>query len=885
MSFEYDKKSSSGGGMSEHVAQGDVLQRVMLHTLVPLQRHEQDHADQEPRRGRGRGAGKIPAKTYRDLQWDQVVAALVNASVTPEGAQVLAEMRPFGDRASVEYRLQEIAEAMELVEVDEGPPLRGLRDIRKAVAYARRGGVLAAEDLEAVGKNGDVAARCMRYFAGRSERAPVFSRAARELDACVELRGALSHAIESGGRLSDHASPDLGRLRRAVQSHHDRISTRVDSLLRSEKLENHLQDNYFTVRDDRYVLPIRVSAKNTVTGIVHGYSSTGQTAFVEPTELVELNNQLRWAQIELAEEEERVLARLSGLVADFASVLERNVEVLAYLDVVTACAKFGRQIRATVPEIRDAGIQLVQARHPLLYLKMERKVDGERVNDTVPNDIHLDEATRVLIVSGPNTGGKTVALKTVGLCVLMARFGLPLPVADGSSIALFETVFTDIGDEQSIERDLSTFSGHVVNINQFLPDCNEGSLVLLDELFTGTDPMQGAALAVSLLEVLASYGSTTIVTTHLEGLKTLAYQNESFANASVGFDIETLTPSYQLTIGVPGSSFAVRIAERLGLPDKIVERARQVLEGQDHHSVEEVLARLEDQMNELQKEQKRLQHTRHEAERAHQKFKDKYASLLTAERESIFAETRKVREQLRQARGLIRDKVKELQAAQVVERQDMTRQDLQRMRDELQGSEQLLEQADAYTKPAEASLEGRVRVQPGELEEGMRVYSASFKRDGSVHKYSAGDDQAIVQIGAMKASVAVSSLYYATEAARKAHLRGRVAASGRRDAAGNVADVAGSAETTMLLPQTSDNACDLRGMRADEALEKMELFLDAAYLRNLGGVYIIHGHGTGALKRAVRGELPLSPYVREFRRGEHDEGGDGVTIAFLKSTG
>ncbi len=869
MNSEYDKKT-------------DVLQRVMLHTLAPLRRQEQQDFGEADRQ-RGRGAGKIPQKTYRDLQWDQVIAALLNASVTPEGAQVLADMSPFGDRASVEYRLQEIAEAMELVEGDEGPPLRGLRDIRKAVAYARRGGTLAAEDLEAVGKNGDVAARCMRYFAGRAERAPVFSQATRELDACVELRAALSHAIESGGRLSDHASPDLGRLRRAVQSHHDRISTRVDSLLNSDKLENHLQDNYFTVRDDRYVLPIRVSAKNTVTGIVHGYSSTGQTAFVEPTELIELNNQLRWAQIELAEEEERVLARLSGLVADFAPSLERNVEVLAYLDVVTACAKFGRKIRATVPEIREAGLELVQARHPLLYLKMERTVDGERVNDTVPNDIHVDESTRVLIVSGPNTGGKTVALKTVGLCVLMARFGLPLPVADGSSIALFETVFTDIGDEQSIERDLSTFSGHVVNINQFLPHCNDGSLVLLDELFTGTDPMQGAALAVSLLEELARYGSTTIVTTHLEGLKTLAYQNESFANASMGFDIETLTPSYQLTIGIPGSSFAVRIAERLGLPEKIVGRARQVLEGQDHHSVEEVLARLEDQMSELQKEQRRLQQTRHEAERAQEKFKKKYAALLTEERETIFGETRKVREQLRQARGLIRDKVKELQAAQVVERADMTRQDLQRMRDELQASERLLEQADAYTKPAEATLQGRVRVQPAELEDGMRVYSASFKRDGVIHKYSAGDDQAIVQIGALKASVAVSTLYYATEEERKAHMRGRVVSSGRKSTVGTIAS--GGAEPTILLPQTGDNACDLRGMRADEALEKMELFLDAAYLRNLGGVYIIHGHGTGSLKRAVRGELPLSPYVKEFRRGEQNEGGDGVTIAFLKSAG
>ncbi len=845
------------------------LQRLMAQTLWLLGVTEPPASEQL--------LGAMPQKTYRDLQWSQLIEAITRETVTPEGAQIVADLRPLDDRAAVELRLAEIRQCMELLETDEEPPLRGLRDIRKAIAHARRGGTLGADDLEAVGKNGDVAARCIRYFQSRAQRARTFAEAAGLLDACSELRAALAHAIEPGGRLADRASADLGRLRRTVQNQHDRIGTKVESLLRSEQLENHLQDDYFTVREERYVLPIRVGAKTIVQGIVHGYSSSGQTAYIEPTELVELNNQLRWAQIELAEEEQRILERLSALVSNFAPALSRNVEVLAYLDVVTACAKFGRRIRATVPTISDEGIALRQARHPLLFLKMERTRDGQRFNDTEPNDVILDPKARVLIVSGPNTGGKTVALKTAGLCALMVRFGLPLPVAEESQIPLFETIFTDIGDEQSIERDLSTFSGHVVNINQFLGRCDEQSLVLLDELFTGTDPMQGAALAVSLLEALAARNTTTIVTTHLEGLKTLAYQNEHFANASMGFDIQTLTPTYQMTMGIPGSSFAVRIAARLGLPDELIERARQVLEGQDHHSVEEVLARLEDQMSELQKEQRRLQHTRHEAEKAQIKFKEKYASLLSAERESIFADTRKVREQLREARSLIRDKVKELQAARVVERGDFTQQELQRMRDELQQSEQILERASEYTRPAQASLDGRVRVQPDELEQGMRVFSATFKRDGVVNKFTPGDDQAIVQIGDLKASVDLSTLYYATETERRTHMRGRpLSAAPTTD---------GPAPSDILLPQTSDNTVDLRGMRADEALEKLDFFLDAAYLHNIDGVYIIHGHGTGALKRAVRGQLPQSPYVRDFRRGEREEGGDGVTVAFLKRQG
>ncbi|RAL22360.1 hypothetical protein DL240_10955 [Lujinxingia litoralis] len=821
----------------------------------------------------------IPQKSLRDLQWDQLLAELHKLARTPEGQFLIEELRPLPSRELVNQRLAETAELMALLENDDAPPLGGLREIRRALQHVSRQGSLRAEDLEAISRNCDVAARVARYFQSRTDVLPNLGLIGMQVDPLSDLRATLTHAIEPGGRLSDHASPDLGRLRRAVQNHQDRIASRVDQLLKSRELDHALRDDYVTVREDRYVIPIRAGARGHVPGIVHDYSASGQTLFIEPTELVELNNQLRWAQIELADEEERILKRLSALVASHASTLFCNVELLAYLDLVQACARQGRILRATVPRLTDGELELRQARHPLLFLKLRQELpDGRIDNDTVPNDIAITPPRRVLIVSGPNTGGKTVSLKTTGLLAIMVRHGLPIPVDEGSAIPLFEQIFTDVGDEQSIERDLSTFSGHVTNINTFLDRCGPRSLVLLDELFVGTDPMQGAALAVALLENLANRGATCVVTTHLEGLKTLAYQSEHFANASMGFDVETLSPTYQMTMGIPGSSFAVRIASRLGMAQPLIDRALGILEGQDHHSVEEVLESLEDQVRELHLEKDRLRQTRQEAETRATRYKKKYAELLQKDRDQLFGETRKLRADLRQARDRIREELKELKRQKTVEAGKHTEQQLQAMQDRLKQAEDTIEKAQEKTRPPRSGPEGLSPVTPDEIEEGMSVYCRPFKRAGQVLKYSPGDSQAQVQLGDLKVNVKTTDLYHVSESQRRDHRRGRRAAV-------SSGTTTTSADEVMLLPQTSDNSVDLRGMRADEALDKLELFLDSAYLRNISGVYIIHGHGTGALKRAVRGHLPRSRYVRDFRRGEREEGGDGVTIAFVHQGG
>lgn len=822
----------------------DLARRLIEHTLGGL----------------NEGSEAFRSKTAQDLEWDQVQAHVQSFALSPEGGELASMLGPLPTREMAARRMTEVAEYLALLETEGEAPLRGLRDIRKAVAYASREGTLIADDLEAISRNCDVASRTGRFLRHRVEIAPTLGAIARSIDPCLELREALNHAVEPGGRLKDVASPDLGRLRRAVQNQTDRIKARVDRLLNSDRMETALQDDYFTVREDRYVLPVRVGARGRVDGIVHGYSSSGQTAFIEPQELIELNNQLRWAQIEVEEEERRILMRLSALIADNAKVLEKNARLLAYLDLVHACARFSQAIDAEPCEITEDEVKLINARHPLLYLKLKAE---ESDHETIPNDVVL-ERRNVLIVSGPNTGGKTVLLKTVGLAGLFVRAGMPIPCDEGSKVPFYEAVYTDIGDEQSIERDLSTFSSHLVNINSFIEDCGESSLVLLDELFAGTDPHQGTALAVSLLEELGRRGSTTFVTTHLENLKTLAFEDETFVNASMGFDIESLEPTYELTQGIPGSSFALRIADRLGFPKKLVERAKDVLEGEGKLSVDEIMTRLEDQVAELNKERRRLEKLRSEAEANKSRYQKKYRQLVDKDRDLVSDEAKALRKRLSEARVLLKKRLKEVKDDGTV-----TRKDIEDIRNELKDVEDTVSTVQEKTSAPEPTEHGLVAIEPEDLEADMDVYVGPFKREGIVLDYQQGDRDVHVQIGVMKTHVAAKDLYYPSESERQARQTGhRTPAPRERD--GDVSAV-----------QTGDNTVDLRGLRVDEATEKVELFLDSAFMKHEAAVYIIHGHGTGALKRAMRDYLPDSRYVKEWRRGERGEGGDGVTVAYL----
>ena len=787
-----------------------------------------------------------------------MVDMLLRHAVSPEGQEICVDLAPLPRQDLAERRMVEIMECVALLNDESELPLRGLRDMRTALGMATRGGLLLGEDLEVISRNADVASRTRRFLKHRAETAPHLAAVGAKLDPCRDLREVLDRAIEPGGRLADAASPELKRLRRAVQNQTDRIKARVEKLLRSESMEHMLQDDFFSVRDDRYVLPIRVSNKRQVDGIVHGYSSSGQTAFIEPQELIELNNQLRWAQIEVADEERRILQRLTQMVSEHVPVLTVNLEVLGYLDFVSSCGHFAQHVVAE-PVVFGPNILLKRLRHPMLFAKLAN-ADGS--NPTVANDVVLEN--NILVVSGPNTGGKTVLMKSVGLAALMARCGLPIAAAEGSQIPFFDHVFTDIGDEQSIERDLSTFSSHLVNINGFLSACTSSSLVVLDELFTGTDPKQGAALGAALLETFERKATRVLVSTHLEGLKTMAIQNDGFTNASMGFDVESLSPTYEVVMGLPGSSYALRIARRLGFPGDLIDRATGLLEANDDMSLDQVLASLEDQVDELKRERARYLTLQSDADKLKLRFEEKLKRVTAQERELVTEEARELRGQLKEARQILRAQIVELASSE----KPITRKDVDRIQASVKQAETKVDSVRNRAEVVKTDAAGHVKVELTDLEEGMEVFVPKFSRKGVVIDVGSGDD-ATVQLGVMKTSIAKDELYYPSESVRRKHHVGlKTAPEPARDA---------------VALQTTSNTLDLRGMRVDDAVDRVDLFLDSAFLNHEVATFIIHGHGTGALRRAVRDYLSGSRYVRDHRRGDRTEGGDGVTVAYLNS--
>ena len=804
-------------------------------------------------------ATAVPSKTSDDLEWGVVLHALAGACQSELGQLVARRLPLLQHRESLERRLREVEEATRLLTAPETPSVSGMQPIGLPLDHARRGGSLEPSELRAVAQNAQIATSLRRCVAQNAPLAPLLQQIADDLLPLPDISRAIDLAIEADGRVADAASPDLGALRRRVKNYQDRVRTRAEAFLKDEDFKPFLQDEFFTVREGRFVLPIRSGEKGNVGGIVHGTSQTGHTIYIEPTAIVELNNDMRLAQMEVEEEERRILARLSRLVAAKADALESNEDLLVFLDVTLAMGRLSLRLGAGRPALsRGTRLVLRQARHPALVLRAQ---EAEKPFDVVPNDIELDEDVRVLVISGPNTGGKTVSLKTIGLCCLMARAGLHITAGPDSAVPLVTGLFTDIGDDQSIERDLSTFSAHVVNIASFLDRVGKDSVVLLDELFAGTDPTQGAALATALLERLAARGAFVAVTTHLEALKTVAFHTEGFANASMGFDLTALAPTYRLSLGLPGSSYALRIAQRLGFPASLTERAAE-LTNPGNAEIEPILRQLEAQQRRMERKESELGRARVELERQRTQVERELRKLKAREVGVVHEETKEALAELESVRGLLRDQTRRLQSAG----DDIDHAEIARVKAEVETKARALAERARQTAPPPKG-EQRAKVRTAEV--GTDAYVKTFKRKGRVLEVNG--DRVVVQVGGIRATVSVGELLTLTDEERNpTPVRTYTVA-----APGDVP------EDDVIGPQTSDNTVDLRGMRVDEALERMELFLDSLYRASVHGAYIIHGHGTGALKRAVRELLPTSRYVRKYRAGERGEGGDGVTVAFL----
>lgn len=839
-----------------------------------------------------------PDKTRADLEWDRLLGALAERCAGPAGKR-LAEALPFaGSHEAVERALAEVREAVALEAADTPLPMPSLPDLASAIERARIGAALAIDELRGVAALLGAARSLRRFLHLRREECPALFAACAFDPSLDDLLDVLAGSFDPDGSLSDRASPRLGELRAERKASRDRLVRRLEEL--TKKHESILQDRYWTERDGRYVLPVRSDSHERFPGIVHATSDSGATIFVEPRALVPMGNRQKMLQDQVSREEHAILLALSGRVTENIDSVAAAAEALAHGDVKRASARLARDLDLRFPEVLATPDQrpgagapptlfLPAARHPLLQL------DGVKV---VPSDLTV-YAGRALVVSGPNAGGKTVALKTMGLAALMVRAGLPVPAGDRSRVAVFEVVLTDVGDDQNLSKNLSTFSAHVQNLAGILDATRPGALVLLDELAGGTDPREGEALAAGVLDSLCARGGTVVCTTHYEGLKVLAQGDGRFENASVGFDLSTMAPTFRLAIGIPGASSALAVARRYGIPSTVLERAESFLST-------EVLG-FDKMVETLAAERRALELARADAEREaeearakRQELEAELAAMRGKERIALSREGETLMQSLRRAREDLRGAQARLRASKPSE-------------DELRAAARVVD-ALGQKMAIGGELEPRAREEApvrralgaGELRVGARVWVPRLRAEAEVIEVLPGG-QLRVAAGPLKLAVAAADVLSPEEAPRaerearpgrdargaggrgggrgaaQAQMRSSHAGPGRAQAravqAAHVFDPAADDEVPM---QTSDNTVDLRGLRAHEALGMAEQFLDRSIGAGRRVAFLIHGHGTGALRDTLRESLQGSRYVQRMRAGGPREGGDGVTVIWLR---
>ncbi len=798
-------------------------------------------------------------KTIITLEFPKILERLAGYAAFSASAELVRQVRPTNDLELALQQQRRTSEARLLLSVNADVTVGGATDIRPLVDLAGRGGVLQAAELLEV-KNTLMAARNMaRSFERSAECYPTLTRIAEALPPPPGLIDAISRAISERGDILDSASPRLGAIRREVKISHDRLMTRLERMINDPKTQPMLQESIITQRNGRYVIPLRSEFKGRVRSIIHDQSSSGATLFVEPLVVVDLNNQWHALQLEERDEERRILAELSSQVGANAHDLKEMVNALAEMDLALACAKYAEDLRASEPVLAPmrnersgahpgSTLSLYQARHPLL--------DPATV---VPIDVYLDEKTFALVITGPNTGGKTVTLKTVGLLALMAQAGLHIPAQSGATLSIFKDIYADIGDEQSIEQSLSTFSGHITNITRILARAGRHSLVLLDELGAGTDPQEGAALARSILSFLLEKRITCLVATHYPELKTYAHGTAGVVNASMEFNLETLRPTYHLTIGLPGRSNALAIAERLGLPKEIIASARETIDPNDLRA-EDLLDEIHHQRDLARKSRAQAETARGEAEKARRELNKRLAQI-EEERRAVLEKARSEAEE---------------EAAALRGDLDDVRRALQRARQPLEALKPLQEQVESIRasveRPVERQQKGGERSERRPLRLGDKVRVRTLKMEGVVS--ALGEMDAEVQLGNLRVRARLDDLERPGIFAEETPAPPPVNAAAREKPAA----MAGGASAMRASPGME---LDLRGMRAEDALEALDRYLENAYLAGLPFVRIIHGKGTGRLRQVIRDALRQSQHVKSYESGMDNEGGDGVTVAHM----
>jgi len=804
----------------------------------------------------------MDTKTLRVLEYDKILERLKSFCDFSASMDLARALQPTANFDEARRLLSETTEARNLF-VTNDIGIGGAHDIRPAVDLAARGGVLDPQQLLDIKSTLISCRETKKSLERKTDEYPLLAQLAVGLPESHGIVDAITRIVSDRGEVLDSASPKLASLRREIKVAHGRLMSRLQRYLTESA--NKLQEPIITQRDGRYVIPLRAEFKGQIKAVVHDQSSSGATLFVEPLPVVELNNAMRELQLQERDEERRILSELSVQVGEHREEFTFGVENLAVLDLIFAKAKYAEELKASEPVLHKLSavsnqrsaknenqelkvesqtlIRLLHARHPLL--------DSQTV---VPIDINPKPGTRAIVITGPNTGGKTVSLKTVGLLVLMAQSGLHIPVQSGSELPCFHAVYADIGDEQSIEQSLSTFSGHITNIIRVLKHIDQRSLVIFDELGSGTDPQEGAALARAILNHLLESGCTTLVATHYPELKTFAHSTEAVVNASLEFDIKTLRPTYKLTIGLPGRSNALAIATRLGLDPKIVEAARSEVSPES--------LRADKLLDDIRKERNRTSREREKLEKARGKLEtqtkeiDKRLEKIEDERRDVLAKAR--------AEG-------ELEVAVLKRNIDSLKSQLKKAKQPLEAINAIEEKIEVIEQKVEAPVvrknEQSSVISNQSLRLGERVTVSTLNAEGVVT--ALGESDAEVQIGSLRVRARLSEL---VRKGREEEIQEGKKKDERSQAAEGSPRVAVSTKSPGL-------ELNLRGKLVDEGLDELEKYLERAYSSGLLFVRIVHGKGTGRMRDAVRKALKESSYVASFEEPKDGEGGAGVTVA------
>lgn len=781
-------------------------------------------------------------KYFKTLELDKIIIKLTEFASTTYGRELCEKVSPSFEIEEIKERLSETDEATKMILQFGTPAFSSIHDIRTAIKRAEINSVLSPEELLNIADTLRGSKALKKYYSQCEENLPILSEIFENLYSNPSIEDSIYHAIDTVDHISDRASSELFKIRTQIKSEESKIQEKLNSIIRGNSYSKYLQENIVTLRNDRYVIPVKQEFRSNVPGLVHDSSSTGSTLFIEPLAIVEANNKIHELYIQEKIEIEKILTELSQKITEISTELNYLVKCLAKLDFYFAKAKFAIDMNGFMPKLNQNGyVNLKSAKHPL--------IEKDKV---VPIDVYLGKDFKTLIITGPNTGGKTVTLKTIGLLTLMTYSGLFIPCLESSEIAVFDKVFVDIGDEQSIEQSLSTFSSHMTNIIKITRNVNANSLVLVDELGSGTDPIEGSALAIATLEYLYKKGACTVASTHYSELKTYALTTKGVKNASCEFNVETLNPTYKLIIGLPGKSNAFAISEKLGLTKEILDNAKNFITNEQQN--------FEDVISELQKDKQKIAYEKEESARQLKEITELKKELAQSKEKLEIYKTKIIENARAEATDILlsaeetaKESIREIKEAKKAKDLDVAKK-LDNARSKIKKQ---------LSKTYKTSTSDEDNYKPFDIIVGMTVYIPSFDQEASVLSLPDKDGNVFIQAGIMKSKINVRKLKpIKTE----------------KTTVNNVKISVSSA----IKAREISTEISLRHMHVEEALYELDKYINDALIANLTTIRIVHGKGEGILRKAVHEYLKNNPHVKSYRLGNYGEGDLGVTIAELK---